>query len=305
MSEGSGKAALVTGGGSGINLEFVRILLDKGYSVIVGDLQYRPEVEPLLTRFPHPPTAGKPSLIFQKTDVTSWVDLSALWTKAVGSFPSVDIVVPGAGLFEPQWASFWEPPRTATNPDSQSRDAADGAPGHYAIIDVNLTHPARLSQLAIGHWTRNKLKGSIVFIGSIAGYTSGINTPLYFATKHGLHGFVRSLGALRDSVGIRTGCVAPGAVRTPLLMEDPTKSGMRGQVDEMAEPREIAEVMYQLVVKEEFGNGTILECTKGGVTRVIPEFFMEPPAGSGASLAGYVEAGKKLVNDLRDNGLQV
>jgi NAD(P)-dependent dehydrogenase (short-subunit alcohol dehydrogenase family) len=127
-------------------------------------------------------------------------------------FPSVDIVVPGAGLFEPKWSSFWEAPRTESNRESVSQDAADADPGHYAVLDVNLVSPIRLSQLAIGHWIKTKQKGCLVHVGSMAGYGAGITTPLYFASKHGLHGFVRSLGGLRDELGIRVGCIAPGAV---------------------------------------------------------------------------------------------
>lgn len=128
------------------------------------------------------------------------------------AFPQVDIVVPGAGIFEPRWSSFWNPPKSPTNPDSPSRDDADGEPGHYAVLDVNLTHPIRLSQLAIAHWTSRRIPGSLLVVGSMAGYVHGIGSPLYHASKHGLHGFVRSLGRLRGTVGIRTAAIAPGAV---------------------------------------------------------------------------------------------
>lgn len=141
-----------------------------------------------------------------------------MWKTALEKFSTVDIIVPGAGLFEPKWASFWDAPKTETNPDTASRDQADADPGHYALLDVNLVAPIRLSQLAIGHWTQNKQKGCLVHVGSMAGYTSGINTPLYFASKHGLHGFVRALGGLRDELGIRVGCVAPGAVRVRIII---------------------------------------------------------------------------------------
>lgn len=210
----AGKYALITGGGSGINLAFARVLLAKGCSVIIGDLHLRPEAAALLEQFPHPPPSPeRASAVFQKTDVSSWPQLSALWTAALEAFPTVDVVVPGAGLFEPKWSSFWDAPRTGTNPDSASRDPADAEPGHYAVLDVNLTHPIRLSQLAIGHWTKTKQKGSLVHVASIAGYAAGITTPLYFASKHGLVGFVRSLGGLKEELGIRVSCVCPGSVR--------------------------------------------------------------------------------------------
>ena len=180
---------------------------------MIADLALRPESQALLDRHPHPPPSpGTPSAIFHKTDVTSWPQLTSLWGAAASAFPQVDIVVNGAGLFEPLWSNFWEPPSASAH----SRDDAAGEPGHYATLDVNLVAPIRLSQLAISHWTKGKIPGVLICVGSMAGYLSAINTPLYFASKHGLHGFVRSLGGLKEKLGIRTACVAPGTVRVSI-----------------------------------------------------------------------------------------
>lgn len=194
----------------GINHAFVKLLLSKGCSVVVADLALRPEAEALLQQYP---AASSPSCHFQKTNVASWKDLNALWRFTLDTFPQIDIVVPGAGLFEPQFSAFWQPPRTETNPDTKSRDDADADVGHYTQIDVNLTAPIRMSQMAIGYWTREKRKGCLIHVGSIAGYASTVASPLYHTTKFGLLGFVRSLASLRDEVGIRVSYVAPCQVK--------------------------------------------------------------------------------------------
>ncbi|KAI6783058.1 15-hydroxyprostaglandin dehydrogenase [NAD(+)]-like protein [Emericellopsis cladophorae] len=299
----AGKNAIITGGGSGINLEFARLLLDIGCSVLIADLHCRPEAQSLLDQFP-PSSSDKPQAVFHKTDVTSWPQLTSLWSTALTHFPSIDIVVPGAGIFEPQWSSFWDPPQSESNPSSASRDDANGEPGHYAVLDVNLAAPIRLSQMAIGHWTSHKQKGCLVHVGSIAGYCTAINTPLYFASKHGLHAFVRSLGGLRDELGIRVGCVAPGSVRTPMWAEDPTKACLVDENTVLIEPKEIAEAMYSLVVDENLGNGTIYECGKGS-TRVVPEYNLDPPNVAGAMVPGYENAQRDLYENLRNNGMKV
>lgn len=201
----------------GINLCFVRVLLEHGCSILIADLKLRPEAQQLIQQHPLTSPDGKAGVLFQETDVASWPQLTAAWRTALEMFPTVDIVVAGAGIFEPQWASFWEAPKTESNQDSVSRDDANADPGHYAVLDVNLVSPIRLSQLAIGHWTKKKHNGCLIHVGSIAGYGAAITTPLYFASKHGLHGFVRSLGGLRDEVGIRVGCIAPGAVAVSLV----------------------------------------------------------------------------------------
>ncbi|KAJ4005341.1 hypothetical protein NW752_011304 [Fusarium irregulare] len=299
-----GKYAFVTGGGSGINLCFVRLLIEHGCSVIIADLQLRPEAQQLVEQHPFTATDDKPGLLFQQTDVASWPQLTAAWRTALEKFPSVDIVVAGAGIFEPRWSSFWEAPRTESNQESVSRDDADAEPGHYAVLDVNLVSPIRLSQLAIGYWTRTKYRGCLIHVGSMAGYGAAITTPLYIASKHGLHGFVRSLGGLRDELGIRVGCVAPGAVSTPLWSEDPTKAIMLEEDTVLISPDEVAQGIWQLVINPELGNGTILEVTKGA-TRVVPLYNAPVPTGEGIMVPGYAASIAETYERLRNDGLDV
>lgn len=184
---------------------------------MIGDLKLRPEAEKLLSDYPHTSSSSnKPSALFHNTDVRSWTQLSSLFDKGLSSFPKIDIICPGAGLFEPEWSNFWKPPKTSTNPDSPSRDPVelDGrAVNTYATLDVNLTHPIRLSQLGISYWTKQRMPGCLVHVSSGAGQAASIGTPLYYTTKHGLNGFVRALGSLRDEFGIRAGAVAPDAVK--------------------------------------------------------------------------------------------
>ncbi|PNY23574.1 Uncharacterized protein TCAP_06483 [Tolypocladium capitatum] len=303
----AGKSALITGGGAGINLAFAKLLLEKGCSVTVGDLRLSPEAEDLFKQYPRHDgdggTSSTPSVVFHKTNVVSWPQLSALWTAATSAFPTVDIVVPGAGIFEPPWASFWSAPTTDTNPGSESRDPADADPGHYATLDVNLVAPIRLSQLAIGHWTQRRQKGCLVHVGSVAGYMAAPPTPLYFASKHGLHGFVRALGGLRDALGIRIGAVAPGAVKTALWDDDATKSMMTAGI-KWIEHADVAAAMYQLVVDEDKGNGTILEILSTG-TRVVPQFNADAPDATAVAFPGYRKAELALLENLKTDGLQV
>ncbi|KAJ4859457.1 short chain dehydrogenase domain-containing protein [Trichoderma breve] len=289
----AGRYAIITGGGSGINLAFAKKLLSRGCSVLVGDISLRPEAQELLKQYPHdpltPPSANRPVALFKKTDVTSWPQLSALTQAAETAFPQIDIVVPGAGIFEP----------------SPSQDDADGDPGHYAVIDVNLTHPIRLSQLAIAHWTSRRIPGSLLIVGSMAGYVHGIGSPLYFASKHGVHGFVRSLGRLRDTVGIRTAAIAPGAVNTPLWSDDPDKSSMISADEITASAEDVADAMLELLENPQFGDGTIFEATARG-TRVVPAFNAPPPDIEDGGISEY-EAGvaRQWEKKITEEGLKV
>ena len=282
---------------------------------MIGDLRLRPEAEQLLSEYPAPPPAKtatttaaarkNPSALFQKTDVTSWPHLSALMGRADAAFPRVDIVVAGAGVFEPAASGFWEPPATATSGPTRSGDDAAGEPGGYLSLDANLVHPIRLGQLAVGRWTtRRERGGTLLCVSSAAGHMAGIGSPLYFASKHGLHGFVRSLGSLRDEAGIRVAAVAPGTVRTPMWSDDPDKKGMTGEQDVTIEPEEIAEGMLELCENPEYGDGTILEVLKG-TRRVVPLYGNTPPTGLGLMVSGYAKMQSDLYHKLKTDGLKV
>lgn len=150
--------------------------------------------------------------MFVKTDVVKWPDLDNAFNVADQEFGGADIVCPGAGIFEPHWTNFWNPPGTARSKDSAY--PADGV-GHYALLDINITHPIRCSQLAISRWLNSEKERvspsnpkRLVHISSIAGQVPSFTTPMYIASKHAISGFVRSLADL-DKVGIRVNGVAP------------------------------------------------------------------------------------------------
>ncbi|KXH35077.1 short chain dehydrogenase [Colletotrichum simmondsii] len=244
----AGKYAVITGAGSGINLAFARLLLEKGCSVMIGDLALRPEAQQLLEQYPHPQPGSsdnndtnRPSALFQETNVASWPSLSRLWSSALSYFPRIDIVVPGAGLFEPAWSSFWHAPKTESNPDSESRDAADADPG------------------------------SAVAPGAVMKET-----------------------------------VADGRLQTPMWSEDPGKKHMtQGEgVELFLEPGEVARGMLELCENPEYGNGTILEVSKGA-TRVVPLYRAGPPSGVGVVLPRLAENAEKVWKKLEGPGLKI
>ncbi|KAL3434005.1 transmembrane amino acid transporter protein-domain-containing protein [Aspergillus tetrazonus] len=240
-----GKTAIVTGAGSGINLSFAKQLLENGCNVLIADLALRPEAQTLVDQY-----AGKtPRAVFERTDVREWKQLEQMFEVAEKEFGDVDIVCPGAGIYEPHWSNFWRPPGTAV-----SRDPPDG--DRYALIDINLTHPIRTSQLAISHFlksgTDSTRRKAIVHISSIAGQNPFLAAPIYVATKHAINGFVRSLAKLDERCGIRVTAVAPGIIKTPLWTDHPEKLKIvDDKKDAWVTPDEVATVMLALVQQDQ------------------------------------------------------
>jgi 3-hydroxybutyrate dehydrogenase len=199
----------------------------------------------------------------------------------------VDIVCPGCGVFEPHFSNFWRPPGQSPSQDDPKGD-------HYACLDINITHPIRVSQLAISYFlaanpkvSRSNPK-SIIHISSIAGQITSLSVPLYHASKHAISAFVRSLAQLESTMGIRVAAVAPGIIKTPIWTAE--KLAMIKPEDEWVLPEAVAEVMVALVEKTEIssrfgktaeqgdmiklGGGSIIEVSKGRVRDV--QSFNDP-----------------------------
>ncbi|KAL8762845.1 MAG: hypothetical protein Q9184_001231 [Pyrenodesmia sp. 2 TL-2023] len=297
----SGKTAIVTGAGSGINLAFARLLLSKQCNVLFADLALRPEAKEVVVA--HSSASRSPArAVFQETDVREWPQLERMFRTAIEEFGGVDIVCPGAGVYEPPFSSFWHPPSSPL-----SRDLPTSS--RYASIDINLLHPIRTTQLAIAHFLSRQPSSpsstfSIVHISSIAAQVSPLLAPLYNASKHGLSGFVRTLAPLEDAERrIRVTAVAPGVIDTPIWRDDPEKLRLVDEAQgEWVSAEEVAEVMGSLVDGTEEvevvsstavrGDGTrgtrkvkvegglILEVSKSRV-RKVEQFNDEGPGDAG------------------------
>ncbi|KAJ5238967.1 hypothetical protein N7468_003586 [Penicillium chermesinum] len=277
----TGKTAIVTGAGSGINLCFAQLLIWRGCNVALADLSLRPEAQELVDSYSS--KEASPRAVFIPTDVTKWPELENLFDKTLEEFGGFDIVCPGAGVYEPSWSNFWLPPGS-----KQSRD--DPQSGRYAELDINLTHPTRATQLAISHWLYPGSKAGearaavslknpkrIIHIGSVASQVPVFRAPLYGASKFAIAGLVRSLADLEPLHGIRVNAVAPGLVKTPLWTEHPDKlANIDPTRDAWVTPMEVAEAMLNCVESGSKIGGTVVE-VGAGRTRVVPWYNAPPP----------------------------
>ncbi|KAJ1323115.1 15-hydroxyprostaglandin dehydrogenase (NAD) [Microdochium nivale] len=301
----SGKTAIITGAGSGINLAFAKLLLENDCNVIIADLALRPAAKALVDQYANSDRDNNnnhsrlPRAVYLKTDVTDWAQLEAMFTTAETHFGSAEIVCPGAGVYEPAFSNFWIPPGSD---GGKSADTPHGS--RYAAIDINLTHPIRVTQLAIAHFTKHKKPGVVVHISSIAAQMPLLPCPLYVAAKSAVSNFVRSLAALETPPAetgippIRVNAVAPGIIKTPLWTESPDKlAWVDEDKDEWVTPEYVAEVMLRLVQEPEHVGGTVLEVGTDQVRHV--EMLNDPgPSGPGRTASqlgeGYKQVWAKL-----------
>ncbi|KAF1840166.1 putative short chain dehydrogenase/ reductase [Cucurbitaria berberidis CBS 394.84] len=312
-----GKSAIVTGAGSGINFSFATLLLSKGCNVLIADLSLRPEAQALLDTYSSKRDTSsnqQPRAVYVKTDVTNWPQLERMFRVGIEEFGVIDIVCPGAGIYDPHWSNFWHPPGAL---GGKSRDTTDG--GRYTTLDINITHPIRTTQLALSHFLNPPTvsppgsssavqKASpqnpkrVILISSIAGQNANLNTPLYVAAKHAMNGFIRSLGKLEEKIGVRVNGVAPGVIKTPLWTEHPEKMTFLDEGrDQWATAEEVADAMLRCLEEPGLGGGTILE-VGARQTRLVEALNDPGPSGAGHTVSNLEEQYSEVYEWLGQEG---
>lgn len=253
--------------------------------------------------------------MFVRADVTLWADLRRMFEVAVSEFGSFDIVCPGAGVFEPSWSNFWHPPGSP-----ESKDSIEG--NSYALLDINVTHPIRTTQLALQLWLHPPQSGSmaypspervsvqnpkrVILISSIAAQLPAFLAPLYGASKYAISGFTRCLAPLEPKLGVRVNAVAPGLVRTPLWTDNPEKLAyIDEEKDGWVTPEEVARAMLDCVEKDSLVGGTVLEVGKN-TTRPVLVFNDPGPnmtPGAGIIASNVAQAVDVVWDRLADNSI--
>ena len=93
--------------------------------------------------------------------------------------------------------------------------------------------------------------GRIVNIGSSSSYQGFKNTSVYCSSKHALLGLSRSLHAELKEFNVRTFCVSPGSIKTPM-----GKLVVDQNYETFLNPKEIAEFITKII---SFNNEMISE----------------------------------------------
>ena len=182
MSEAKGRAALVTGAGSGIGRAITQRLVDDAWKVLAVDL--------------NPDTDG-PGEPFA-ADLTTRDGNRAAVERAVAAFGGLDTIVANAGFQHVAPVAEFD------------EDRWD------ALLALLLTSPFLLARYG---WEPLAAAGDGRFL-AIASAHGLVASPFkagYVAAKHGVLGLVKTLALEGAEHGIAATAICPGFVRTPLV----------------------------------------------------------------------------------------
>jgi NAD(P)-dependent dehydrogenase (short-subunit alcohol dehydrogenase family) len=188
-----GKAALVTGGGSGLGRASAIALARAGATVTTVDVNEDGGKETVALVLGDGGDAD-----FIRADVTQADDVAAMVDKTVARWGHLDCAVNNAGT------------------TGASAPTAD-----YTIDDWTRTIELNLTSvfLCLKHEIPAMLErgGAIVNMASGAGLVGFPGLPAYVASKHGVVGLTRAAALEYAGQGVRINAICPGSTRTPML----------------------------------------------------------------------------------------
>jgi 3-oxoacyl-[acyl-carrier protein] reductase len=189
MFDLTGRTALVTGATGGIGGAVAKALHAQGATVsisgtrrevldkLAGELSERVHVVPC--------------------NLGDRAEVEALVPAAEQAMGQLDILVANAGI-------------TRDNLFVQLRDE-----DWDEVINVNLTATFRLARAATKLMMRKRF-GRIIAITSVVGVTGNPGQANYTASKAGLIGLIKTLGAEYARRNVTANCIAPGFIKTPM-----------------------------------------------------------------------------------------
>lgn len=184
---------LITGGSSGIGLELARQLCGDNTVIITG-------------RDPEKLRAAKSALRkihAIQSDVSDSGAIAALCDKVTQDFPPLNILINNAGIM-------------------RKINLHDGEANLYDItreVETNLSGPIRTVRQFLPHLQKQQTAG-IVNVTSGLAFVPFPISPVYSATKAGLHAFTQALRIQMRKTRVKIFELAPPGTETPLFRGD-------------------------------------------------------------------------------------
>lgn len=227
MFDLTGKTALVTGATGGIGGAIARALHAQGATVAISGT--RREVLDTLAGELKDRVHVLPCNLSNITEVEELVPAAE---KAMGQ---LDILVANAGI-------------TRDNLFVQLRDE-----DWDDVIRVNLTATFHMARAATKLMMRKRF-GRIIAITSVVGVTGNAGQVNYAASKAGLIGMMKSIGAEYARRNVTANCIAPGFIATPMTdaLNEKQREGVLGKVPagRLGTPEDIAAAAVYLASNE-------------------------------------------------------
>lgn len=190
-----GKVVIVTGGASGQGRIAAELFAQRGAKVVIADINEAAAREV---------SESIGGLAF-KTDISNEADVQALIDGTCEQYGGIDVLFNNAGIGFNATGRF----RMASIVDTPE-DNWD------AVLGINLRGAAMACKHAIPHMVKRG-GGSIINNASINAIAGVPGADAYTAAKGGLVSLTRAMAVEWGPKNIRTNCICPGPIETPMI----------------------------------------------------------------------------------------
>ncbi len=244
MMRFNGKTCIVTGGGSGIGRTTCLRMASEGGRIVVADLN----ADAAKATAADIAAAGGQA-ISVAVDVGNSAQVQAAIAAAVATYGAIHIIVNDAAMMT------YTPIVDIAEAD------------FFRVITTNLGSVFLFAKYGVPHMPPGS---AFVNISSVHAHETTKNVVPYAASKGAIEAFTRGFSIEMEERGIRVNCVAPGAVDTPMLWNNPNvKSGVEKVEGAIGKPKDLAAAICFLASDEaRFINGTTL-VVDGGRLNVL------------------------------------
>jgi 3-oxoacyl-[acyl-carrier protein] reductase len=185
------RTAFITGAANGIGKNIAQKLYDKGFNIIVADIQEKLLQEVYSSFF-------EERILILTLDVSKSSEWEKSLAKSIEKFGKIDLLLNIAGIIEPGY--IYE--TSLQNIDKQ--------------IDINLKGTIYGANIISKNMIVNK-SGHIINISSLAGLAPIPGINIYSATKFGVRGFSLAIAQELKEFNIQVSVLCPDAVETQML----------------------------------------------------------------------------------------
>lgn len=192
-----GKVAIVTGAGGDIGRETVRLMLDRGASVLAADLDAG-RLQPLDDL-----AARTSRLKCIAADVSDEPAVARMAAEALTTFGRIDVLFNNAGV-EGGPNSAWKPSHLVSQADFD------------LVFAVNVTGVFLCMKHVIPAMAARG-EGSIINASSVVGIRPATHQMAYSASKGAVIGMTRTAALEWGEAGIRVNCINPGPIEGRMM----------------------------------------------------------------------------------------
>jgi NADP-dependent 3-hydroxy acid dehydrogenase YdfG len=222
----SGKTAWITGAGSGIGEAAAIRLAKEGVRVVLSGRR-----ENLLVEVAQKIRGSGGEAHVAPMDHGDPAQVDRARDTVLGALGRLDILVSNAG----------------TNIVERHWDKLDAAKIRY-MLDANLTGNFYVAAAALPQM-RAQGGGLMIHTASWAGrYVSYVSGPAYTAAKHGVVAMSATINMQEGRHNIRSTCICPGEVATPILLNRPQKLTQE-ELDRLITADDIAEAIVYVATQ--------------------------------------------------------